>query len=51
MEMEDYKEHFQYHSGQHQITQHIRSRLTPLSLGTLLPMVATSYMLGTSGEM
>ena len=29
------------------ITQHIRYGLTPLPFGTLLPSVATSYMLGT----
>jgi hypothetical protein len=34
----------------HQITQHIRCGLTPLPFGTLLPSVATSYMLGTLGE-
>jgi len=31
----------------HQITQHIRCGLTPLPFGTLLPSVATSYMLET----
>jgi len=36
---------------QHQTTQHIRYGLTPLPFGTLLPSVATSYMLGTLGEM
>jgi len=35
----------------HQITQHIRYGLTPLSFGTLLPSVATSYMLETLGDM
>ena len=30
MEIESYKEHFQYHSGRHQITQHIRCELSPL---------------------
>ena len=34
-----------------QITQHIRFGLMPLPFGTLLPMVATSYMLETLGEM
>ena len=29
------------------ITQHIRYGLAPLPFGTLFPMVATSYMLGT----
>ncbi|PIP12603.1 MAG: hypothetical protein COT45_05885 [bacterium (Candidatus Stahlbacteria) CG08_land_8_20_14_0_20_40_26] len=33
-----------------QITQHIRYGLTPLPLGTLLPSVATSYMLETLYE-
>jgi len=47
MEMEGYKEHFQYHDGRHQITQHIRYGLMPLPFGTLLPTVATSYMLET----
>jgi hypothetical protein len=32
------------------ITQHIRCGLTPLPFGTLLPLVATSYMLGTIGR-
>ncbi len=32
---------------QQQRIQHIRYGLTPLPFGTLLPMVATSYMLGT----
>jgi len=32
------------------LTQHIRFGLTPLSLGTLLPSVATSYMLGPLSE-
>jgi len=31
----------------HRITQHIRYGLTPLPFGTLLPLVTTSYMLGT----
>ena len=31
----------------HQITQHIRYGLTPLPFRTLLPSVATSYMLET----
>lgn len=35
----------------HQITQHIRYGLTPLPLRTLLPSVATSYMLETLYEM
>jgi len=30
----------------HHITQHIRYGLTPLPFGTLLPSVATAYMLG-----
>ncbi len=34
----------------HQVTQHIRFGLTPLSFGTLLPSVATSYMLRTFPE-
>jgi|GEM_PF-3300373 len=34
----------------HQVTQHIRFGLTPLSFGTLLPSVATSYMLRTFSE-
>ena len=32
-------------SARHQITHHIRYGLTPLPFGTLLPSVATSYML------
>ena len=32
------------------ITQHIRCGLTPLPFGTLLPSVATSYMLETLDE-
>ena len=32
------------------ITQHIRYGLTPLPFGTLLPSVATSYMLGPLSE-
>ncbi len=32
------------------ITQHVRYGLTPLSFETLLPSVATSYMLKTLGE-
>jgi hypothetical protein len=32
------------------ITQHIHFGLTPLPFGTLLPTVATSYMLGTLSE-
>ena len=35
---------------QRQITHHIRYGLTPLPFGTLLPSVATSYMLGTLGD-
>lgn len=35
----------------HQITQHIRCGFTPLPFGTLLPMVATSYMLRTLSAM
>ncbi|MBT9165045.1 MAG: hypothetical protein DDT23_01056 [candidate division WS2 bacterium] len=35
----------------HQITQRIRCRLTPLPFGTLLPSVATSYMLIPIDEM
>ena len=34
----------------HRLTQHIRCGLTPLPVGTLLPSVATSYMLGTIYE-
>lgn len=37
-------------SNQQRITQHIHYGLTPLPFGTLLPMVATSYMLRTLGE-
>jgi hypothetical protein len=37
--------------GWHRITQHIRCGLTPSPFGTLLPTVATSYMLETLGEM
>ena len=33
--------------GERQITQHTRFGLTPLSFETLLPSVATSYMLET----
>jgi hypothetical protein len=33
-----------------QITQHIRCGLAPLPFGTLLPLVATSYMLETLSE-
>jgi len=33
--------------AERQITQHIRYGLAPLPFGTLLPLVATSYMLGT----
>jgi len=33
------------------ITQYIRCGLTPLPIGTLLPSVATSYMLETLDEM
>ena len=29
------------------LAQHIRCGLTPLPFGTLLPTIATSYMLGT----
>lgn len=36
--------------GWQRITQHIRGGLTSLFFGTLLSSVATSYMLGTSGE-
>jgi hypothetical protein len=36
-------------SRQHQITQHIRCGYA-LPFGTLLPSVATSYMLETLGE-
>ncbi|MBI5049685.1 MAG: hypothetical protein HZC11_02120 [Nitrospirae bacterium] len=34
---------------QQQITQHIRFGLLPSPFGTLLPLVATSYMMGTFG--
>jgi hypothetical protein len=34
----------------HQITQDIRCGLTPLPFETLLPSVATSYMLGTLAD-
>ena len=34
----------------HHITQYIRCGLTPLPFGTLLPLVATSYMLETLNE-
>ena len=50
IQMENYKRHFQYHNWRHQITQHIRYGLTPLPFGTLLPMVAMSYMLETLAE-
>ena len=48
MAMEDYKVHFQYHSGWHQIRQHIRYGLSPLSFETLPS--ATLYMPETESE-
>jgi hypothetical protein len=33
------------------LTQHIRYGLTPLPFGTLLPSIATSYILKTLDEM
>jgi len=35
---------------QQRITQHIRCGLTPLPFGTLLPSIATSYMLDPLGN-
>jgi len=42
MEMESYEEHFQYHDGQHQITQHKRFR--SLRSLTQIPPSATSFI-------
>ncbi|MBT9145728.1 MAG: hypothetical protein DDT42_01604 [candidate division WS2 bacterium] len=36
--------------GNDHITQHIRYGLRPLPFGTLLPSIATSYMLETLGD-
>ena len=40
----------QIHARHQRITQHIGFGLLPSPFGTLLPAVATSYMLGTLAE-